>query len=85
MKKCKYCAEEIQDEASLCPHCRKSLVERKGKKKLLWGLIGIFIISPVSFAILGPFAIFLWFIFGWILWAGVFEFFGWGNFFFAKS
>jgi len=47
MKKCKYCAEEIQDEATKCKHC--------GKNQKISGLT----IIGNGWAILGIFNIFL--------------------------
>ena len=36
MKKCTFCAEEIQDEAVFCKHCRKDLQPSTGQEEILY-------------------------------------------------
>ena len=93
---CQKCGAEINNEAVVCikcgcavpgkalPEVQKEKVTRKGVKKLIIGAVGVFIITPISVGIFGFFAYILYMVFGWLLWAGVFEFFGWGNFFSFK-
>lgn len=60
MKKCPFCAEEIQDEAIKCKHCNEFLALTPPKLKAPWYAKTATLV--ISFLTVGPFALpLVWF------------------------
>ena len=60
-KQCRNCGAELPEDASFCPHCTQSQVERSEvkpprlwRKKALYGLLGALVLIVAALAVFLP-------------------------------
>ncbi len=55
MKTCPYCAEQIQDAAKLCPHCKQAVFSTDPGKNAAWRLIIFILVFYIGYKAISAF------------------------------